>query len=214
MSGLVPQRERTAKRQGPNGICTTTRDEYPQANCFENLCNTEENFCHYCNLNKTMDICSDYSAVQPDVESEEVTEKVTEESTEEGTEEDTEGVTEGVTEDVTAEVTAEVTEVRPDVESEGEPEEVTEVNPDVESEEESEEVPQVKPDIESEEIPEVGIEDSKEENGPIWWITIGGTSDASNQLIPHVWFFVSILSSLPNPINFRWIHILFNPLWF
>ena len=42
----------------------------------------------------------------------------------------------------------------------------------------------------------------------------GGTNDATNQLIPHVWFFVSILSSFHNPINFRWIDILFNPIRF
>ena len=43
---------------------------------------------------------------------------------------------------------------------------------------------------------------------------VGGTNDASNQLIPYVWFFVSILSSFPNPFNLRWIDVLFNPLRF
>ena len=68
---------------------------------------------------------------------------------------------------------------------------------------EFEKVPKVEPEDDPEEGPKIEPEedsdDSKEDD----------TNDASNQLIPHIWFFVSLLSSFPNVINFRWI---FNPI--
>ena len=98
------------------------------------------------------------------------------------------------------------TEVKPVVISEEEPEVISEEEPEV--------IPEEEPEVISEEviIVEPGEEpnaepgnDSKED---------GSTNDASNQYIPYVWFFVSILSSFPNPINFRWNDVLFNPLRF
>ena len=193
--------------------------------CHTDLCNTEENFCNDCNLNKQMDICSgDYGKPSKSLVLLNKILMIVDDSKENATNEEdsTENSTENSTDNST-DFREKVTNVK--VPTEDEDDSKSEVEPGDDSKEkdtneenspEDAEDSEIEPEDDSKEKDTKSSEDKEDPNIEPGDDSkeVGGTNDASNQLIPYVWFFVSIISSFPNPINLRWIDVLFNPLRF